>query len=153
MVWKVVKKFQETRKTCNRPGQGRKRTIWTKSERRTYDENGTWIPKKSRVPHAKLSRVHWRMLLKTRVEILNKCCWYLLRILVVLAYPTKFQIRLFFNENYHKMCVAIIMADPVYVLFRNLFKWLIYSIWAILFSINLKILCNTLKYSCSRSLD
>ena len=27
MVWKVVKKFQETGKTCNRPGQVRKRTI------------------------------------------------------------------------------------------------------------------------------
>ena len=32
MVWKVVKKFQETGKTCNRPVQGRKRTSLTKSE-------------------------------------------------------------------------------------------------------------------------
>lgn len=29
-VWKVVKKFKETGKTCNRPGQGRKRTVRTK---------------------------------------------------------------------------------------------------------------------------
>ena len=29
-VWKVVKKFQETGETCNRPGQGRKRTVRTK---------------------------------------------------------------------------------------------------------------------------
>ena len=28
--------------------------------------------------------------------------------------PRNFQIRLFFIENYYKMCVAIIMADPVY---------------------------------------
>ena len=27
MVWKAVKKFQETGKTCYQPGQGRKRTI------------------------------------------------------------------------------------------------------------------------------
>ena len=27
--WKVVKKFKETGKTCNRPGQGRKRTVRT----------------------------------------------------------------------------------------------------------------------------
>ena len=29
-VWKVVKKFKETGGTCNRPGQGRKRTVWKK---------------------------------------------------------------------------------------------------------------------------
>ena len=29
-VWKVVKKFKETGETCNRPGQGRKRTVRTK---------------------------------------------------------------------------------------------------------------------------
>lgn len=29
-VWKVVKKFKETGKTCNRPGQGGKRTIRTR---------------------------------------------------------------------------------------------------------------------------
>ena len=30
-VWKVVKEFKETGKTCNRPGQGRKRIVRTKS--------------------------------------------------------------------------------------------------------------------------
>ena len=84
------KKFQETGKTCNQPGQGRKWTIWTKSERRTCDENETWIPKKSRVPHAKLSRVHWRMLLTTRVEIWHKCCWYLFRIIAAISISNKF---------------------------------------------------------------
>ena len=29
-VWKVVKKVKETGETCNRPGQGRKRTVRTK---------------------------------------------------------------------------------------------------------------------------
>ena len=29
-VWKVVKKLKETGETCNRPGQGRKRTVRTK---------------------------------------------------------------------------------------------------------------------------
>ena len=29
-VWKVVKKFRETCRTSNRPGQVRKRTVWTK---------------------------------------------------------------------------------------------------------------------------
>ena len=29
-VWKVVKKFKETGETCNRPHQGRKRTVRTK---------------------------------------------------------------------------------------------------------------------------
>ena len=29
-VWKVVKKLKETSETCNRPGQGRKRTVRTK---------------------------------------------------------------------------------------------------------------------------
>jgi transposase len=29
-VWKVVKKFKETGETCNRPGQGRKRSVRTK---------------------------------------------------------------------------------------------------------------------------
>ena len=29
-VWKVVKNFKETGETCNRPGQGRKRTVQTK---------------------------------------------------------------------------------------------------------------------------
>ena len=29
-VWKVVKKFKEIGETCNRPGQGRKRTVRTK---------------------------------------------------------------------------------------------------------------------------
>ena len=29
-VWKVVKNIRETGETCNRPGQGRKRTVGTK---------------------------------------------------------------------------------------------------------------------------
>ena len=29
-IWNVVKKFKETGETCNRPGQGRKRTVRTK---------------------------------------------------------------------------------------------------------------------------
>jgi hypothetical protein len=29
-VWKVVKKFKQTGETCNQPGQGRKRSVWTK---------------------------------------------------------------------------------------------------------------------------
>ena len=41
-VWKVHgKKFNATGKICNRLGQDRKRTVRTKIERRTCDENGT----------------------------------------------------------------------------------------------------------------
>ena len=32
---------------------------------------------------------------------------------MAISIPNKFQIRLFFIENYHKMWVAIVMADPV----------------------------------------
>ena len=38
-VWKVVKKFEETGETCNIPGQGRKRTVRTKSLVKNTREN------------------------------------------------------------------------------------------------------------------
>ena len=106
------KKVQLDRENMQSTRSGQK-TIRIKIERRTCDENRTWFPKKSCVPHAKLSRVDWRLLLKTREEKLNKCCSYLLSIIVAISISKKFLNCFFFIENYYKMCVAIIMVDLV----------------------------------------
>ena len=43
-VWKVVKKFRETCQTSNRPGQGRKRTVWTKRMIKTRGKSWGQFP-------------------------------------------------------------------------------------------------------------
>ena len=46
-IWKVVKKFRETGQTSSRPGQGRKRTVWTKRIAKNTREKLRTNPRRS----------------------------------------------------------------------------------------------------------
>ena len=78
-VWQVVKKFKETGETCNRPGQGRKRTVGTnrlvKNMREKVRRNSRHSTAKMAAEEAGISQTSMRRILKEdlRSNILTKC--------------------------------------------------------------------------------